>query len=236
LLLLYIILNTKFFCLYSAAPYILFSSPFLLLVSAFAGTLALFYMYSRLFFDLVWVCPITYYVMVIALLLFFLPYILRCYRTLMMWRFYQLASREKEDPKAKAEAEAAMNPCMAIFSKINGLVNHVAIYKKFLYSELFLCLVTAGIFIVCLLTAIIIQVILATSPAHVFDPVCQKTCMCCGFFLCFLFFSWVWHFDTDTCCKNYRQHSRRYRIESAAHFQWNRNFHLRWSRHFDEKY
>lgn len=88
-----------------------------------------------------------------------------------MWRFYQVVAREK--PKGGDEEKSGS---ISPFRKISELLDNIAVYRKFLYSELFLCLVVAGIFIVCLIIAIIIQVVLATSQAKVFDPVCQKTC------------------------------------------------------------
>lgn len=151
-------------------------SPFLLLISAFAGTLGLYYMYSRLFLDLLWVCPITYYIIIIALINFFVPYLLRCYRTLMMWRFYQASSRGGFVTKGKRDQggegdEVGSRPSNAI----SRFLDNVAVYHKFFYSEAFLVLVMVGVFIVWIIAGIIVQVVLA-STAHIFDPYCQKQC------------------------------------------------------------
>jgi len=67
-------------------------SPYLLLISAIFGALGLAYMYSRLYFDLILVCPITYYVIGVCQLTYFLPYLLRCFRTILQWKLAQAQS------------------------------------------------------------------------------------------------------------------------------------------------
>lgn len=72
-------------------------SPSLLMVSALAGTFVLAYMYSRTFFDLVLMCPMSYYIIHACIPLYVLPYLFRCYRTIMLWRLNQAKAQLMND-------------------------------------------------------------------------------------------------------------------------------------------
>eukprot|EP01080_Neovahlkampfia_damariscottae_P007671 gene7671-12137_t len=85
--LLFYLLSFLAFVFNIRTPQIKDRAPFLLLISAFAGLSALLYMFLRNFFDIVLVCPITYYILLIMIVLFFLPYLLRSVRTIVAWDF-----------------------------------------------------------------------------------------------------------------------------------------------------
>jgi len=91
-------------------------SPLLLMISAIGGSVALAYMYFRQFFDIVLVCPISYYVMEISLVIFFVPYLFRCFRTIMLWNYNEAKASMigagvdfKEDPNPEELPRTARN-------------------------------------------------------------------------------------------------------------------------------
>lgn len=135
-------------------------SPILLLFSAFAGTIALAYMYSRQFFDLVLVCPISYYVMEVSLMLVFMPLLLRCARTIMVWRVKQAAANQTERTEG-SKREKKQLPFL--------------IRNQWLYAEWFLVLVLIVMCTIWLIAGIIVQTVSA-SAANVWNPFCQKKC------------------------------------------------------------
>eukprot|EP00761_Pharyngomonas_kirbyi_P012548 gb/GECH01012575.1/.p1 GENE.gb/GECH01012575.1/~~gb/GECH01012575.1/.p1 ORF type:complete len:522 (+),score=103.63 gb/GECH01012575.1/:1-1566(+) len=62
-------------------------SPYLTLVTMISAFIALIYMFCRAFLDLIFICPISYYFATIFFMTTFIPYILRCYRTLKLYQF-----------------------------------------------------------------------------------------------------------------------------------------------------
>jgi hypothetical protein len=80
-------------------PQIKDRGPWLLLISAFGGLAALLYMFLRNFFDIVLVCPISYYVLLLSIVLFFAPYLLRSIRTIGVWDFNKNNSARVENSR-----------------------------------------------------------------------------------------------------------------------------------------
>ncbi|KAF0973057.1 hypothetical protein FDP41_008721 [Naegleria fowleri] len=77
----------------------------LLLISGISGALGLAYMYSRLYFDLILVCPITYYMVGLVQFSYFLPYLFRCFRTIMQYKLAQAQAAIMEEQEISAEED-----------------------------------------------------------------------------------------------------------------------------------
>lgn len=169
-------------------------SPHLLMVSAISGSIALAYMYFRQFFDIVLVCPISYYITEISLFIFFVPYLLRCVRTILLWNYNEakaatMERREDQDggqaplirddtPTSPATggttpivATAKRNKSGIDTSKSATLIK----YRRFFVGEgYFLLGLVIGAFI-WIVGGIIIQVV-SSSAGNFWNPHCQKAC------------------------------------------------------------
>ncbi|KAG2378586.1 hypothetical protein C9374_008225 [Naegleria lovaniensis] len=75
----------------------------LLLISGISGAFGLAYMYSRLYFDLILVCPITYYMVGLVQFSYFLPYLFRCFRTIMQYKLAQAQAAIMEEQEISTE-------------------------------------------------------------------------------------------------------------------------------------
>jgi hypothetical protein len=173
------------------------------MISAVGGSVALAYMYFRQFFDIVLVCPISFYIMEISLVVFFVPYLLRCIRTISLWNYSEAKASMieagvdfKEDPQpeqlpttARKDKDEQTTPDSAVsptsptgttpLNKSKRVVNldknaYWIKYRRF-YSEKFLFLCFLILLIVWILGGIIIQVV-SSNAGNFWNPECQKAC------------------------------------------------------------
>ncbi|KAL0491958.1 regulator of G-protein signaling [Acrasis kona] len=162
-------------------------SPYLLMVSAVAGSLGLAYMYFRQFFDIVLVCPISYYIMMISLFVYFVPYLLRCVRTIMLWNFNIAKASMIENgdietvpsPSSGSPSSPTSSPSSQPLVRNRTIVNtkkHAPLirYRRF-FSEWFLLLLLLIGTVIWTLGGMIIQVVSATK-GNFWNPNCQKAC------------------------------------------------------------
>eukprot|EP01080_Neovahlkampfia_damariscottae_P003688 gene3688-6502_t len=103
--LLFYLLSFLAFVFNIRTPQIKDRGPYLLLISAFAGLSALLYMFLRNFFDIILVCPITYYILLVSIVLFFLPYLLRSVRTIVAWDFNKNNASRVENRRGNKKQE-----------------------------------------------------------------------------------------------------------------------------------
>ncbi|KAL9642026.1 hypothetical protein ABK040_004079 [Willaertia magna] len=172
-------------------------SPYLLLVSAVAGSLGLAYMYSRLYLDLALVCPITYYVVAFALITYFVPYLFRCFRTIMQWKLAKAKAElmdsnqpsstpnDKKPVKKVKEESATVDVELVEEGRKGGNKKFKSVAKnekyakliasQFYFSERFLIIVLIVLLAVWALLVFIIHMIVLFG-GNSLNPSCQKRC------------------------------------------------------------
>src|SRR3989338_7861656 len=64
--------------------------------------------YSRLYFDLILVCPITYYIVGLVQFSYFLPYLFRCYRTIMQYKLAYAQSQIMQENEQMLDTNSSI--------------------------------------------------------------------------------------------------------------------------------
>jgi len=146
-------------------------SPFLILISAIAGLIALVYMFFRNFLDLVLPCPLTYYILMLMIVLFFLPYLFRCFRTILMWDLTQAkAAGIKTDSKDKSgTAEENQKRQVALRRKVK-------IYETLSNEYLLVAILGVIMFVWMGFGTMIWGILYGAGTPRILDPLCQKYC------------------------------------------------------------
>jgi hypothetical protein len=147
-------------------------------------------MISRQFFDQILYCPITYYIIEVSLAVFFVPYLLRAYRTIMV--YYMNVAKSKRGGKKKGKKgekeEKELEPKEGEEKKENEgeeknengeekekkkvSTPFIVKYRNF-HSELFLLLVLVFFTIAWFILGIIVQII-SWLAIKFWDPLCPK--------------------------------------------------------------